>query len=215
MPEKIAKIFHRIFTSTNTLIRLNPISAVLGAAGLILFVYGLISLLASSQGQEKIIFEDASSNFIGERAQDEKNAGQVVIIDVEGAVEKPGVYRLTGQPRIKDALIAAAGLSSYADRDWVAKNINLAQKLTDGGKVYIPQRGEGSKETVKKSGNVGPSININTAALAELETLPGIGQVTGQKIIDNRPYSDIQELLSKKVLGAGVFEKIKEKIVVY
>lgn len=199
MPSKITQNFHRIFTSVISFLKKNPIPALFGTIGLMLFVLGLISLLASSTPDEKIIFEE------------QKETAQEIVIDIEGAVAKPGVYKLPTDSRIKDALIAASGLAENADRDWVAKNLNLAQKLTDGAKVYVPRIGEAVKGATGTTRN----ININTASLSELETLPGIGKVTGQKIVDNRPYTDIQELLSKKVVGNAVFEKIKEKIAVY
>lgn len=204
MSPKIAQNFHRIFTSTKLLAIANPVPALFGTAGLILFVLGLISLLGTGQPREQIIFEEPSE-VLGNRTVQE------IVIDVEGAVVRPGVYKIAGQSRIKDALIAASGLSENADRDWVAKNLNLAQKLTDGAKVYVPKVGEGAKSATTTTGN----ININTASLSELEGLPGVGKVTAQKIIDGRQYTAIEELLEKKIVGNAVFEKIKEKIAVY
>lgn len=200
MSPKIPKIFHRIFTATIALIKLYPIPSLFGIAGMILFVLGLISFLASSTPDEKIIFEE------------QKETIQEIVIDIEGAVVKPGVYRLPTDSRIKDALIAASGLSGDANRDWVAKNLNLAQKLTDGAKVYVPRVGEDQVKGIKSTTG---SLNINTASLSQLEDLPGIGKVTAQNIIDGRPYSAIEELLEKKIVGKSVFEKIKEKIAVY
>ena len=65
-----------------------------------------------------------------------------VTIDISGEVINPGVYRLTGEVRVNDILIKAGGLSANADRDWVAKNLNLAEKLIDGEKIFIPKRGD-------------------------------------------------------------------------
>ena len=60
-----------------------------------------------------------------------------IFVDIQGAVASPGVYQLAAGSRVNDLLIKAGGLSGGADRDWVAKNINLAQKLADGVKIYI------------------------------------------------------------------------------
>jgi competence protein ComEA len=60
-----------------------------------------------------------------------------------------------------------------------------------------------------------PTVNINTASESELDTLPGVGNVTAGKIISNRPYNALDELLSKKVVNTGVFEQIKDKITIY
>ena len=105
--------------------------------------------------------------------------------------------------------------------------VNRAAKLTDGQKLYIYKVGEHS-ETVSASNSVGikmdqgvlagstaGGVNINSASLAELDSLPGIGQVYGQKIIEHRPYSNIEELLSKGVLKKNVFEVVKDKVSVY
>ena len=188
----------------------------LSLLGLIFFAYGLISFIGSSQSGSGLVFEDPSASSGQGASESAKIANREIVVDVEGAVVKPGVYHIPFDSRIKDGLIAAFGLSSDANRDWVAKNLNLAAKLTDGGKIYIPRVGEDVKGTTHSasSGQAG-SININTASISELDTLSGIGAATAQKIIDSRPYGDIAELVSKKVLTSKVFEKIKEKITVY
>ena len=217
LPENL-EIFHKIFTRTITLFKTYPIPSLLATAGLIFFVYGLISLSASHT-EEQIVFEDASSGKNQVLSENTTNTTAEILVDVEGAVIKPGVYRLPATARIKDALIAASGMSLDADREWVAKGVNLAQKLTDGAKVYIPDKTQNSKFKVQNyPGNDTDSsnqININNASLSELDSLPGVGAVTAQKIIDSRPYSDVSELLSKKIVGNSVFEKIKEKVTAY
>lgn len=214
--------FHDIFTSVISHIRSHRLSSAFGAVGLSLLVYGLISLLASSQSKAPFIFEgeNSASAGVSENASKSGKITHGIMVDVEGAVVKPGVYTLSSDARIRDALIAAMGLSSTANRDWVSMHINLAAKLSDGAKVYIPSVGELGNSTVSGSGAVvgdstSSQININTASMSELDSLSGVGPVTAQKIIDNRPYTDIQELLNKKVIGNSVFEKIKEKITVY
>jgi len=190
-------------------IRSNIIPLMLGVIGLILLSYGLISSLGSSaEPEEDIVFESS----------DEKASETKILIDIQGAVVSPGVYSIDANARIKDALIAASGLSSEADREWVAKNLNQAAKVSDGAKIYIPGVGEVGSG-MWEAGNAGIQtsdlININSASQGELESLPGIGPVTAQKIIDNRPYSSIEELRSKKVVGSKVFEDIKDKISTY
>jgi competence protein ComEA len=186
----------------------------LGCIGLILIVYGVISLFSSSKQDSGIVFEAA--------AQEEVS----IYVDVAGAVIKPGVYKLSNSSRMQDALIAAGGLSADADRKWVSKTINLARKVEDGAKIYIPTKGEivtagivGSATTTTTTGVAGDSItgkiNINVATQAQLEALPGVGPVTAQKIIGNRPYSSIEDLKSKKAVSNNVFEKIKDSIEAY
>jgi len=135
-------------------------------------------------------------------------------VDVEGAVKRPGVYELPADSRVSEAIDKAAGLAEVADKAWVTKNLNLAGKLTDGQKIYIPAVGE-AVSSGSVASQVSSKININTASERELDSLPGIGPVTAQKIIAGRPYSSVDELLSKKVVGRSTFEKIEDKITTY
>lgn len=192
------------------------IPIILGLSGFVLLLYGLIGMVASnSSSPEDIVFESSD-----EKGQKEEE----IVVDVSGEVISPGVYKLSSNSRIKDALVKAGGLSGNANREWVEKNLNLAKKVADGMKIYIPGEGskssessEGSKSN-KGSGNENimgssiSSVNINSANQAELEELPGIGPVTAGKIIENRPYGSIEELIERKVVGNSVFEKIKDKI---
>jgi competence protein ComEA len=141
-----------------------------------------------------------------------------VMIDVGGEVIKPGVYELKDGERINDALAVAGGLSANADRDWVEKNLNKAEKLVDGQKIYIPKVGEeiktsqvlGSSETKSKI------VRINTATAEELDTLSGIGPAIAGRIIDYRSqnggFKDIEELKLVPGIGDKLFEKIKDEI---
>ena len=139
-----------------------------------------------------------------------------IFVDVAGAVVKPGVYKLAAGSRIADAINTAGGFSPGADSQFISKGINLAQKLSDGVKIYVPQKGEsGSVVGTAQSSSSSGLININSATSNQLDTLPGIGPVTAQKIISGRPYSRIEELLEKKIVGASTFEKIKDKISIF
>ena len=139
---------------------------------------------------------------------------QELVVEISGSVEKPGVYKLAASSRVEDLLILAGGLSASADRNWVETNLNRAAKLTDGQKIYIPKQGEVqiSTQTSSVSGFSTQIISINTASSSQLESLWGIGESRAASIIENRPYSDINELLTKKVIPGNVFEKIKAKI---
>lgn len=150
-----------------------------------------------------------------------------LIVEVAGGIEKPGVYKLQKGARIEDLLVAAGGLSPNADRDWVEKNLNRAAPLLDGQKIYILGVGEqlislsanfsGGTLGVSDTRGSGTSslTNINSASQKELEDLPEIGRTRAQNIIEHRPYSNIDELLTKEVLPQYVFEKIKDKVSVY
>lgn len=171
------------------------------------------------------VFENKNNIEILNNTTEAQNTTSEIVVEITGSVEKPGVYKLSNTSRIDDLLIAAGGLSASADREWVSKNINRAAKLTDGQKIYVYSQSE--VESAKKNGGSldikGISttaltsglklVNINTASLSELDTLPGIGPVYGQKIIDNRSYSTLEELVSKGVIPQKTFEKIVDKII--
>lgn len=139
---------------------------------------------------------------------------QELVVEISGSVEKPGVYKLASSNRVEDLLILAGGLSANADRTWVETSLNRAAKLADGQKIYIPKEGEASSASLSLGG-VGPTININTASTSHLETLWGIGEARAASIIENRPYSSVEDLLAKKIIPSNVFEKIKGKITTY
>ena len=156
----------------------------------------------------------------------EKDQQSEIIVEISGAVTVPGVYKLKSDSRVNDLLIASDGLSATADRVWVEKYINRAAKLMDGQKMYIKAISEQTVDTTARNDvgyqSISPGlgvesqglVNINTSSFEELDKLPGIGQVYGQKIIEQRPYSACDDLLSRKILPKSTYEKIKDKITV-
>ena len=169
---------------------------------------GLILAGLGVLGTNFLTNEEEGIEIISEGSQE---AGEI-FVDIQGAVGEPGVYELASASRVNDLLIKAGGLSSEADREWAAKNLNLAQKLEDGVKIYVPKEGESEKIAGAKTAG---KININTASLNELDTLPGIGQAYAQRIIDNRPYQKVDDLLKVTGIGPKTLEKIKDEISVY
>lgn len=193
-----------------------PILAIL--LGLILVAFGVLFFRNGAIGsQTKIeVLEGATAG----------QGTSEITVEIAGSVEKPGVYKLTGDSRVEDLLIISGGFSTDADRNWTDKYLNRAAVLTDGQKIYIPND-EQSKppsanspvgdQTISSnfSSDSEQPVNINTASLKELDSLPGIGQTYGQNIIDHRPYSKPEELVSKGAIKQGLFEKIKDLISVY
>ncbi len=141
-----------------------------------------------------------------------------VMIDVGGEVMKPGVYELDKDSRVNDALVVAGGLSAKADRDWVEKNLNKAEKIIDGQKIYIPKIGEEIKteSVLGSSTSASKIVRINTATIDQLDTLSGIGPAMAQRIIDyreaNSGFKSIEELKLVSGIGDKLFEKIKDDV---
>lgn len=143
----------------------------------------------------------------------------LLTVDVQGAVERPGVYDLPQGSRVEDALSQAGGLTGEADIERIAKTINRAAKLVDGAKLYVPKIGDSAASSGQNTAGAGTSaksvpgaVSVNSASQAELEALPGIGPVTARKIIDNRLYQTLEELVGKKVLGQSLFNKLKDSL---
>jgi competence protein ComEA len=184
---------------------------VMAILGVIFFGYGLIQFFGQRQPQsvQTIMAEVPTGSSV--------KTVKTISVDVEGAVFHTGVFTLAENSRVQDALIKAGGLDGDADRDFVAKHINLASKLTDGAKIYIPRKGEdildGASTVNTVNGVAVTFLNINTTSADNLDSLPGVGPATAEKIINNRPYATIQELVTKKVISQRVFDEIKDKIV--
>jgi competence protein ComEA len=188
----------------------NKWSVGIGLIGLALIITGLVNYFSVKEETRVEIIPT------------EEEQASLIWADIEGGVEKPGIYQLPSDSRVNDLLIKAGGLSASADRDWVKKNINLAQKLSDGIKIYIPCQGEVDQaaRASDEAGSIAGSsiltkININTASASELDSLWGIGEKRAADIITNRPYGSIEELQSKKIIPANVYERIKDQITAY
>jgi len=143
---------------------------------------------------------------------------------VSGAVPRPGVYALPWDSRVEQAVAAAGGTT--ADADLV--RVNLAARVHDEQQVYVPYQGEVATPilptTMPGTSNAGllalpgQKININTASATELETLPGIGPVLAQRIVEyrqtNGPFSRPEDIKKVKGIGDGIFADIKDWIIV-
>ncbi|GIW62058.1 MAG: ComE operon protein 1 [Patescibacteria group bacterium] len=197
-----------------TFIKERKMVIILSFLGIVLIAYGGFLYIANQDTKEEIVIEKDENNSISR---------EKLVVDIQGAVKNPGVYELSKGDRVSDALKKAGGLVDEADDLRIAKTINLAALLNDGMKLYFPFEGEdvmgdtSFKESFKgvdvdSSSYAQGFISINNATESELDKLPGIGQITAKKIIDNRPYSAIEELITKKVISEKLFEKIKNQL---
>ncbi|MCL2547712.1 MAG: ComEA family DNA-binding protein [Symbiobacteriaceae bacterium] len=142
-----------------------------------------------------------------------------IIVYIVGAVKSPGVYELPEGSRLDTAVRMAGGFDAEADREAV----NLAMVLQDGSRYRLPRTGEEATETESDTAESidtrsSAKININTASKATLETLPQIGGVRAQAIIDyrarNGPFLSIDDLKKVPGIGSGIFEQLRDLITV-
>ncbi len=195
----------------------------------LLFMVGVIIYYCYTCFQktnEEIFSSTEETNEIQEETEknnEEKEDDEEIIIDIAGQVQKEGIIKLKEGSRIADAIEKAGGLKENAS----TKNINLAYKLEDGQKIYIPSKEEDQNQTTyitdSESGSVSniqanqeKVININTATQEQLEDIPGIGESTAQKIItyrnENGKFKTIEEIKNVSGIGEAKFNQMKEYI---
>lgn len=192
--------------NTSKFLKKNLLLVILVLGGVLMLVVGALQFFSKS--------DDSGIEF--ESVKNEVEA-VTIFVDISGAVKNPGVFEFSSEERISDAIKLAGGLSDDANKEYISKNVNQAQKLSDGMKLYFPFEDEEVATVLGSSSNseaqsTGGLININSASQSQLESLPRIGPVTAEKIIAGRPYSGVEELLIRKVVGSSVFENIKDLI---
>jgi competence protein ComEA len=143
-------------------------------------------------------------------------AEKLLVIDVAGAVRRPGLYRLHAGSRIDDAIAAAGGVTGKAQLDAV----NLAAPIADGEQVVVPGRGlAGAPAASPPAAGSSPSapLDLNTATAEQLDSLPGIGPVTAQKILDYRQqhgaFHSVAELEGVPGIGPGRLSQLKGLVI--
>jgi competence protein ComEA len=126
-------------------------------------------------------------------------------VDVAGAVRRPGVYRLATGTRVHEAITAAGGTTRDAD----ASSLNRAAAVVDGEQILVPAR---TAAPAPSGSAPGAKVSINTADVAALDQLPGIGPVTAQRIVDDRtrngPFASVDDLDRVSGIGRATLEQL-------
>lgn len=188
----------------------------------------IIIYFVYNRKNDEFIESEEGLNINEDKIIDEEKKETTYIIHISGAVNNEGVYKINENSRISDAIELAGGLKEDAD----ISKINLAYKLEDGMKIFIPNINDNKEyeenditeefiEYQNKSDNTNNNsknskVNINTATQTQLETLPGIGPSTALKIINYRiekgKFSKIDDIKNVSGIGNGKFDKIKDLI---
>ena len=153
----------------------------------------------------------------------EANQGAFLFVHVLGAVRKPGLFQLADGARVVDAIAAAGGLTETGD----PAGVNLARPVNDGEQLYVPAHGEAQPQAPPGGGAAGSvgggslvagPVNLNTATVADLDSLPRIGPAMAQRIIDfrtaNGRFSSVDELRDVAGIGQKTFDGVKDLVTV-
>lgn len=175
---------------------------------------------------EKAEDETAADSPKGRKDSAEKGESSLpkadpVFVQVSGAVQNPGVYEVAAGSRIFEAVALAGGLTEEAD----LRLLNQALPVEDGQMIYVYARGEAPAEALPNDGEAGNQsagskaderINLNTASVEQLMTLPGIGQAKAEYIVSYREkhgaFEKIEDIMEIEGIKEGVFSKIEDRI---
>ena len=209
-----------------------PRSALVAGGIAVLLVIGAFALAAGTGSSGSVVVDGAaplavqpsgalsSANGLAAPA-----SSHVLVVEIVGAVEHPGVFRLAADARVGDLVAAAGGYSPRLDANRAERELNMAAPLHDGDQVRVPSRDDPVTSAPRASdggmaGGPGPAsgpIDLNRATAAELDALPGIGPVTAAKIIasrDGQPFALVEDLRTRKLVGEKAFQQLKGRVTV-
>lgn len=196
---------------------------IVGAVLVVIFIgYFYNKSNDSEVGQDIFKEEKIKKKSNVHQPKENKDTNQI-IVDIQGAIKHPGVYKLNKSSRVFDVIQLASGLLENADR----KNINQAKKITDQEKIYIPIKGEVPDEKIKEdtvsnnqdvASDKSSQVNINAATVDDLQKLSGIGPKKAEQIIayreENGGFEKVEDLTKVTGIGDKTLESLKSEITV-
>ncbi|OPX04686.1 helix-hairpin-helix domain-containing protein [Geobacillus proteiniphilus] len=194
-----------------------------GKAGVLLLfaaAAGLWVFRHPTDEKGQVVLPTAAETDAARPEEKKDEAPKTAVVDVKGAVAKPGVYEVAADARVRDVIALAGGLTNEADET----KVNLAAKVRDEMMIYVPAKGEAAPapDAVGKSpsdgARDGPQVAVNTATEEELMQLPGIGPAKAKAIIAYReehgPFQRVEDLLNVTGIGEKTLEKLKPYLLV-
>ena len=210
-----------------------PRTALLAGGAAVLLVVGAFALAFGTGASGTVVVDGGapltspSSSASGPSAAAN---GRILVVEIVGAVDRPGVFRLPAGSRVGDLVAAAGGYGTRVDARRAERELNLAAALRDGDQIRVPAREDAAASTARPpaggpapgggsaaSGSASAPIDLARATAAELDALPGIGPITAAKIIASReeqPFTAVEDLRTRKLLGEKTFTQLKDRLTV-
>ena len=184
------------------------------AAG-VLLTWWLLSERPRTSSPDAVTLSSASPGRSAAPGADPTTSGELVV-DVEGKVKHPGIVSLPAGSRVHDAVTEAGGVRGRVD----TSTLNMARVLTDGEQILVGLEPVAGASAAPATGGVsagaGARISLGSATLEQLDTLPGIGPVTAQAILDHRaehgPFASVDDLLDVKGIGESTLADIRDRV---
>ena len=138
---------------------------------------------------------------------EEVEDNDLYFVEITGMINNPGVYQVSGEVLVIDLINYSGGLTDTADLEYVHNTLGLSTYLQESQKIYIPPKNSGANNDFKAI-NLTEKVSINNATLEQLISLPGIGEATANKIIQARPYAELDGLKEVSGIGESTYNKI-------
>lgn len=185
-----------------------------GVAIVLLICIAYIMSFSSKNTDDSVLTNITLESSSPASSESVKHKSSSIIVDIKGAVKKPGIYKISNELRVNDVVNLAGGLCENAE----IKGINLAQKIADEMVIYVPFIGEKIENDITTNTKNDDKININTATQEELQKISGIGQKKSEDIVNYREanggFKSIDELKNVSGIGAATIEKIREYVTI-
>ena len=169
----------------------------------------VVWVMRTPPATESVIPQATASSTVPAASADD---GGSILVQAAGAVVSPGVYRLSGDPRVVDVIDAAGGLAPGADPN----RLSLAAKVGDGERVYVPVVGEALPAAPSGAAAESGPIDLNSADEAALDALPGIGPATAKAIVAYReshgPFTSVDQLLEVRGIGPAKLDQLVDLV---
>ena len=150
-----------------------------------------------------------STNSTELKTDQEASTRTVFTVDISGAVVHPGIYELSNGSRVQDVVLMAGGFQAKSDQAYIHRSLNLAKKLVDQEKIYIPFQDDQALSS--SASQVSTAYSLNGASKSDVLEWIGVGEKRAEQILAERPYKDVEDFLKRSGVASNFIEVMREK----